>query len=272
MPGSKTLRVAAFQFDVTTDPDLNRAAVDAGLVEASGRGVELVVLPELWAGGFPDGKGDAEARQVREEETVAWLAGRSAELGLCVGGTSLVRKGDRVYNRLDLFEVGEERLAYDKVHLFTPTAEHEVCAAGERPPATVEVAGARVSGVICYDLRFPELFRVPFRDGVQVLMIPAQWPSPRDAHWRALVIARAVESQCFVVACNRTGRALIGRRGLELDFPGNSLVVSPHGEVLAEGRGETTLVQADLELDQVRSYRTRVPVHKDERPDLYRSW
>lgn len=158
------------------------------------------------------------------------------------------------------------------MHLFTPTAEHEVFSAGERASGTVLACAARVSGALCYDLRFPELLRVPFRAGAQVLVLPAQWPTPREGHWRLLVSARAVENQCFVVACNRTGRAVIGRRGLELDFPGNSLIVSPYGELLAEGRGAEGLVEAQLDLRQVHRFRTRVPVQKDERPDLYRRW
>ena len=95
---------------------------------------------------------------------------------------------------------------------------------------------------------------------------------PETALRRVWSIARAVEGQCFVVACNRTGSAEVGRRSHALDFPGNSLVVAPEGEVLAEGRGEAGLVEAELELDRARRYRTRLPVAKDERPDLYREW
>ena len=88
----------------------------------------------------------------------------------------------------------------------------------------------------------------------------------------ALVRGRAVENQCFVLATNRTGSAVIGRRKLQLEFPGNSLVVSPHGAVLARGEGAAGLVIADVDLDEARRYRREVPVMKDERRELYRGW
>jgi len=267
-----TLRVAALQYDVVPDVDENRASVGAGLEQAAARGVQLVLLPEMWASSFPPGRTGLEERVAGDREAAAWLGERSAALGLAVAGSSLATEDGELRNRLELFDGGEARLVYDKVHLFTPTAEQELFGAGDRPPATVEVQGARVSGGICYDLRFPELWRMPFRGGAQVLLCPAQWPTPRDGHLRSLTVARAVECQAFVVSCNRTGRAVIGRRKLELDFPGNSLIVSPYGEILAEGAGESGLVTAELELRQVRSFRTRVPVVKDELPELYRRW
>ena len=163
-------------------------------------------------------------------------------------------------------------LAYDKVHLFSPTAEHESFSAGERPPPTVETHLGRLSGVVCYDLRFPELTRAPFLDGAELVCVAAQWPVSRAPHFEVLARALAVANQCFVVAANRTGRDVIGRRELELAFPGNSLVVDPHGTVLARGAGEEGLVHAAVDLDVVRHLRRRVPVARDRRPELYARW
>ena len=156
-------------------------------------------------------------------------------------------------------------------------AEHEIFSAGELAPTVAapqgdKSDGLRVSGGICYDLRFPELFRGPFRDGANLLCVSAQWPTPRIDHWVALCVARAIENQCYVLSSNRTGEAFIGRRQKRLEFPGNSMVVSPYGEILAKGGDEPGLVSADIDLDQVRQFRTRVPVTKDDRPDLYRRW
>ena len=266
------MRAAAFQFDVTTDPLANLAAVEAGLARAAEVGVELVVLPELWPTSFPPSGGADEAALAASERARERVRELSAELFLCVAGSGYGRTAGLPTNRLTVHDRGDEVLAYDKIHLFTPTAEREAFSAGDAPPPTVPTSVGRLSGVVCYDLRFPELFRVPFRAGAEIVVLPAQWPAARAVHWRALVVARAVESQCFLIACNRLGSALIGRRRLQLDFPGNSLVVSPHGEVLAEGAGEEGLITAELELDEVRRYRTRVPVQKDERVDLYREW
>jgi predicted amidohydrolase len=98
--------------------------------------------------------------------------------------------------------------------------------------------------------------------------VPAQWPAPRASHWEALVRGRAAELQAFVIGCNRTGRDLVGRRELALDFAGNSIVAGPDGTVLAFGRGESGLVTAELDLDAARALRRAVPVRRDERRGL----
>jgi predicted amidohydrolase len=102
--------------------------------------------------------------------------------------------------------------------------------------------------------------------------VSAQWPSTRAAHFRALVVGLAVLEQCFVVAANRTGVEAVGRRAMTLDFPGNSLIVDPHGTVLAEGHGEAGLVSAEVDLSLAREMRVRVPVAKDQRRDLFAAW
>jgi omega-amidase len=266
------MRAAALQFDVTSSHDQNLEFVSKQLDEASERGIELVLLPEMWASSFPTSGEELAERAKADQQSMDTLRTLSAELNLCIGGSALYRLEDSYRNRFQVFEQGSEVLYYDKVHLFSPTAEHEVFHAGEDASSTVKGAGAELAAAICYDLRFPEQFRVAQRSGVEVFLLSAQWPKPRDAHWRALVIARAIETQCFIVACNRLGNAEIGRRRLQLEFPGNSLIVSPHGEVLAEGQGQAGLVEADLDISEVRRFRTRVPVLRDSRADLYQRW
>lgn len=270
------MRIAALQFDVAAaDPDANLAAAGRGLAEASERGVELVLLPEMWTVSFVPESDLDEGLARANAEAVRQLGRWTAEYELAAAGSAFgPRTGPRGLptNRLTLFDRGARRFDYDKAHLFTPTAETESFSAGDAPPPTVEVRGAEVSGVVCYDLRFPELLRVPFRAGCELLLVAAQWPASRADHWNALLRGRAVESQCFVLGANRTGTATVGRRRLELDFPGNSQVVSPHGRVLTEGRGEPGLVVADVDLEEARAYRRSVPVEKDERRDLHADW
>lgn len=268
------MRVAALQFDVRRGASVeNLAVVEEGLRAAARAGVELVVLPEMWASGFPGPHSDLArlvAADVHAWERVAEL---SRELGLAVAGSAFGAAGDELpRNRARLFERGALTLEHDKVHLFSPTAEMESFSAGEAPLRGVDLRGTRVGLAICYDLRFPELTRGAFLDGVEILCASAQWPLARAPHWRALVTGLAVQNQCFLVACNRTGTDVIGRRELVLEFPGNSLVVSPHGEVLAEGRAEDRLVVADLDVALARELRRRVPVERDRRPALYARW
>lgn len=266
------MRVAALQFDVREDHAANLAVVEPALREARERGVDLVLLPEMWAGSFPRGREQAAEHALRDRASCGRIATLSAELGLAVAGSALALEGQRVLNRLELFEGGRGVWCYDKVHLFTPTAEHEVFDAGEAAPGVHGSSLGRLTGVVCYDLRFPETLRVPFRHGFDLALVCAQWPAPRIAHWTALCVARAVENQCFVLACNRTGTAEIGRKRRPLEFPGDSLVVSPYGEVLAGPAREPGLVVADLDLDQGRAFRRRIPIARDERRDLYRAW
>jgi predicted amidohydrolase len=268
------MRVAALQFDVRRGASAaNLARVEAGLRAAAGAGVELVVLPEMWPSGFPGPQSDLAALVAADAASWERVAALSRELGLAVSGSGFgAGPASLPRNRARLFERGTCVLEHDKVHLFSPTAETESFSAGDEPLRGVELRGARAGLAVCYDLRFPELTRSAFVDGVEVLCASAQWPLARATHWRALVQGLAVQNQCFVVACNRTGTDVIGRRELVLEFSGNSLVVSPHGEVLAAGRPEDALVTADLDIALVRELRRRVPVERDRRPELYARW
>ncbi|MCZ6596824.1 MAG: carbon-nitrogen family hydrolase [Planctomycetota bacterium] len=269
------VKVAALQFDVRRgEVERNLAHVESGLRAAARDGVGLVVLPEMWPTSFVELEEDGADEVARTEEALSRVASLSAELELVVCGSAFAAAGagERPRNRLRVFDRGETALTFDKLHLFSPTGERESFSAGEDPPATVETSVGRLSGVVCYDLRFGPLTGVPFRDGAEILVVPAQWPETRATHWRALVLGRAVENQCFVVACNRIGTDLVGRRRLELSFPGNSIVADPAGRVRAEGRGEDGLVTAAIDLDEVRALRSQVPVARDRRDDLYGDW
>jgi predicted amidohydrolase len=117
---------------------------------------------------------------------------------------------------------------------------------------------------ICYDLRFPELFRRYALDGAGVVLLPSEWPTPRIEHWRTLIKARAIENQCFVLACNRVGADRANT------FGGRSAAIDPWGKVLAEGNDTTPdLLVATLDLDLIEQARSFLPVFADRRPDVY---
>jgi len=269
------VRIGAFQFDVRRgEVAANLAEVERGLREARDDGLELVSLPEMWPTSFvASGSGKDDARWLDvTEAAVARVRELSAELDLVVCGSAFGGRdgGPPWTNRLQVFDAGREVLRYDKVHLFSPAEEHLNFTGGSEPPSTVEVRGVKLSAVICYDLRFGALFRAPFLDEAELLVAPAQWPELRRDHWRALVCGRAVEHQAFVLGVNRTGVDLVGRRGLELAFPGNSMVCGPGGEVLAEGGGVPGLVAAVSDPGHRRVRREQVPVRRDQRPEAYR--
>ena len=117
---------------------------------------------------------------------------------------------------------------------------------------------------ICYDLRFPELFRrYAVADGAKLMLICAEWPLVRVAHWRSLLVARAIENQCFVVAtnsCGETGGAVFG---------GHSMIVDPWGQIVAEAGEDERLLTAEIDLDEADGVRRQIPVFADRRPDAY---
>lgn len=236
-----------------------RAAADAGC--------RLVALPEMWPTSFTAGIDEHTlAASERALDAVAQLSG---ELGLVVCGTAYGRTdGDRPTNRFHVFDGGALVGGYDKLQLFSPTAEHLTFRAGEALPAPVETSVGRLAPVVCYDLRFPLPLRPLRRAGAELCVCCAQWPASRASHLRALVLGRAVEGQWPLLAANRTGTSIVGRRRMELEFPGNSVIVSAGGEVLAEGAGAPGLVLAELDLEAARELRRQVPVLDDERRDL----
>ena len=116
---------------------------------------------------------------------------------------------------------------------------------------------------ICYDLRFPELFRRYALDHARIILVPAEWPHPRREHWRTLLRARAIENQCFIAACNR-----VGTTGANTFF-GASAVIDPWGEALMEGGEAAMLLTVTVDLGLVDTVRQRIPVFADRRADLY---
>lgn len=270
--GGSRMRIGAWQFDVRRgEIEANVEAILRGLDRARGAGVRFLAVPEMAVTSFMDP--EREGVLARSAEAIEGLRIRSGELGIALCLTGFFDAGEeRPRNRLWIFDGGEERLHYDKLHLFTPSAEPESFVAGEGAPGSVEIEGVRFGGITCYDLRFPEPARAVWRSGADVLVVPAQWPSPRAAHWELLGRARAVDGQCHVLACNRSGTDIVGRRRLELEFPGNSAIVNAEGEVLATGHGGEELVHAELDVESQRRFEVRVPLRKDDRPSVYHSW
>lgn len=282
------MRAACIQIDIRRgDVPGNLQQALEGLEAAAKEGAQLVVLPEMWPTSFAGkGRGQAGGSSTEGPEFDPWgallgasesaveaLAKRAAELDVWVAGSALGRSAAGLpTNRLQIFSGGREVMGYDKVHLFSPTAEDLSFSAGALPPKTVAAPFGRISGSICYDLRFPELMSETAQDGAELMVVPAQWPDTRISHWRTLVLGRAVEGQCFVIAANRSGKDQVGRKPLDLTFSGCSIIADPHGNVLSEGRQGQLVVSAELDLDVVKKIRRRVPVQRDARRDLYASW
>jgi len=259
---------ACVQFDVRAgDIAANCAAMRAGVEEAVASGARLCVLPEMWSTSFLPAFAEPMLAEAEAAETE--LRELSATHGLVIVGSSVESRDDAVFNTARVYERGRCLGSYRKIHLFSPNAEHRHLAAGHEPLVVATQLG--VLGVlICYDLRFPELSRYYFHRGVELLVVPGQWPEARSHHWRTLLRARAIENEMFVIGSNRTGQEPSLRNGELQAFPGDGRIVDPTGEVLASGSGEAGAIVAQIERRKVRTMRRILPVDRDQRPSVYR--
>jgi predicted amidohydrolase len=151
---------------------------------------------------------------------------------------------------------------YRKIHLFRLMQEDQYLQPGQSPLA-LDLPWGNTGLAICYDLRFPELFRRYAVDGAKLIIIPAEWPIERVEHWRVLLQARAIENQCYIVATNAAGQSG------ETTFGGHSMIVDPWGKIVVEAGEHPMLLNAEIELDTVDAVRRRIPVFEDRRPELY---
>jgi omega-amidase len=246
--------------------NFERAAEFIG--EAARRGSDLVLLPELWSTAYDlEAAGDHATMLAQNAQSEGWF-GRFAQLakdhGVWLAGSLLeAQPNGRYFNCLPLYAPdGTLQATYRKIHLFR-LMEEEVYLAPGQEPALVELPWGKSGLAICYDLRFPELFRSYALQGAQLLLLPAEWPHPRREHWRTLLRARAIENQCFVAACNRVGSS----KGST--FFGASTIIDPWGETLVEGGEAEMLLTAQIDLGLVETVRKRIPVFADRRPELY---
>jgi omega-amidase len=262
------MRVSLIQMDIAIgEPEINRARALEWMenaVNAESK-PDVIVLPEMWNTGYAlERIGELADRCGEPTKGLISEFARKHRVNVVAGSVADMAEANRgVANTIYVFD-REGRIVsdYSKLHLFRLMEEEKYLAAGERA-GDFELDGALAGMMICYDIRFPELSRKLALGGAKVLFVPAEWPNPRLHHWRTLLMARAIENQMYVVACNRVGVS----RGTE--FFGHSMVISPWGEVLAEGGEAEEVVTADLDLAEVDRVRKTIPVFEDRRPELY---
>ena len=263
------LTVALAQMALATGGlDQNAATARTLVAQAASQGVQLLLLPELWQTGYDLARADRYAAPLPPSSdgggTFALMAELAREHHLYLAGTALETNPEgRPFNTAALFGPDGTLLgAYRKAHLWAPMGEVEHMTAGSTLP-TFDLPWGKTGLAICYDLRFPELFRRYALHGAQLLIIPSEWPHPRRMHWRTLLQARAIENQCFVAACNRIGSSK------DTSFFGASAVIDPWGNALIEGGENENLLTVTLDLSQVAVVRRQIPIFDDRRPELY---
>ncbi len=247
------------------DPALNLDNAASLVASANPSKDAIVVLPELLNTGY-DWNAISGLTEADTAEHLRQLSNISAKHGIfTIAGSIAEAVGDLRYNASYVFGPDGEKLGrYAKVHLFSPFGEDEHFVRGDSV-LVAELSGALCGVSICYDLRFPELYRRQTLEGALLFAIPAVWPSKRGNIWKTLIMARAMEQQCFAVGVNRAGK---DSDGVEY---GGSLIVDPWGNVLAEAEGidERVLkISADfVEADKARNH---IPTFFERRPEVYR--
>jgi predicted amidohydrolase len=269
------VRAAAVQLQSTPDRDRNLQAADRLTRAAAAAGAELVVLPEKWPVlGTP--AQTVAAAEPLDGPVVAWARETARELGIdLVAGsfTEHVEGEERARNTsVHVGPDGELRASYRKIHMFDVEvggrvyreSEHE--AGGDEIVLSETAGGLGLGLTICYDVRFPELYRILAVRGAEIVTVPAAFTfaTTRD-HWEILLRARAIEGQCFVVAANQVGEHAPGIRS-----GGRSMIVDPWGVVLATAPDTETFVVAELDLDRLAEIRRTLPSLANRRPEAYR--
>jgi omega-amidase len=250
-----TLRVALVQQPlVWHDPGANRARFEALLAPLAGR-ADLIVLPETFTTGF-----SMEVERIAEVaagETCEWLSQLAARLDSAVTGSVVTLEGGHYYNRLLWAAPGAGLRHYDKRHLFRMGREHLHFTPG-RAAWNVLWRGFRICPLVCYDLRFPVFSRRRAELDYDVLVYVANWPAARAEAWRALLRARAIENQAYVVGVNR-----VGADGRGVPYAGDSAVIDFLGKPLAEAGDTAAIVSAQLATAPLAVFRESFPAHLD---------
>jgi deaminated glutathione amidase len=268
------LRAAAIQLNATDDVDRNLETADRLVREAASLGAELVVLPEKWTV-LGTREQMAAGAQTLDGPAVAWARETAVALGidLLAGSFFEHAEGDALGSNTSVHvgPDGQLKAVYRKIHMFDFETDdlHYAESSTERPGDEIVVSelgdGTKLGMSICYDLRFPELYRILALRGATVLAVPAAFtlPTTRD-HWETMVRARAIENQCFVVAPNQIGNHPGGMRS-----GGRSLIVDPWGLVLAGAPDLETAIVAELDLGRIDEVRRRMPVFEHRQPAAY---
>ena len=234
------------------DPKRNRALFDRWFDDVP-EGSQVVVLPEMFSTGFT--MSSEEQSEDMAGPTVAWMQASAVRLSAIVCGSLIVAEAGTWYNRFIWAQPNSMVEHYDKRHLFRMADEHRHYSAG-RERVLVEVDAMRVLPQVCYDLRFP-VFSRSLGD-YDLAIYVANWPAARQLAWEALLRARAIENQCYVIGVNR-----IGVDGNDVGYAGGSAAFSFDGIALLEAGERSGVFTVELDLDALGSYRERFPAWRD---------
>ena len=219
-------------------------------------GRDVIVLPEMFTTGFAM---EAAEQSMAEADVIAWMREQALRTNALIAGSAALQTGRGAVNRFLLVEPEGHVHTYDKRHLFRMADEHHHYLAGDKR-IVLTWRSWRILPLVCYDLRFPVWSRN--RNDYDLALYVANWPAPRSLHWQALLTARAIENQAYVVGCNR-----VGTDGNGHHYRGDSRIISPQGEILATAEAhQATRIDGELSLSALQEYREKFPAWQDADP------
>ncbi|MCA1757472.1 MAG: nitrilase family protein [Bacteroidales bacterium] len=250
------MRIALVQMDIAWENKILNLERAENLLLKDKPEADLVVFPEMFTTGFT--MQPATLAEPVDGVTVSRLQKLSDETGYALAGSVITEDQGLYYNRLYFFEKGCDPRWYDKAHLFSPGGEELVYRRGNSH-LIVSFMGVNISFQICYDLRFPVWFRNRHNE-YDLMINVANWPSARSNVWKSLIVARAIENQCYMAGVNRVGEDLHGNI-----HQGDSMVVSPRGEVIKHLSGPVEgIVTCDIDIEALKMFREKFPVWRDQ--------
>ncbi|WP_044894007.1 carbon-nitrogen family hydrolase [Bacillus alveayuensis] len=261
-----SLKMACIQLDIAFgNPEENKKQVCAEIEKVMLQKPDIIVLPELWSTGYDLTRLDAIADE-HGSDTKAFISELSRLYNVNIVAGSIAKKTETgVTNTMYVVNRhGEIVSEYSKLHLFKLMDEHLYLQPG-KTEGLFTLENTLCAGVICYDIRFPEWLRVHTTKGAEIVFVVAEWPLPRLNHWRVLLQARAIENQCYVIACNRSGK------DPNNIFAGHSMMIDPWGEIISEADENPCSIVAQIDLDKVKQVRNQIPIFADRRPERYTS-
>lgn len=264
----RNIKIKALQYQVEFgDFEGNLNKVRAQFEHAKLEETDVVVLPEMWTSGY-DLENIAEHACHDLEPALSFIAelAQQYDVNIVAGSVANIKEDpDKVYNTAFVVDrEGTLVYEYSKMHLVPMLDEPRYLAAGDSKVETFMLDGSRCGMVICYDLRFPELFRDLALKGASIIFVPAEWPMARRKHWETLLSARAIENQCYIIGVNTYGD--IGGQ----IFAGRSLMADPWGEVISEAKGQAeAVVSGRIDSQEVARIRQEVPIFESRRRDMY---
>jgi len=254
-----TLKIALLQPDIHwKSPQKNHAMFDELLSAHAGK-ADAFVLPEMFSTGFVSDP--ASIAEQADGETFYWLKQSAARHGCAIAGSVVVCENDKYFNRFIWMNPDGSHYSYDKKHLFSLGNENVEYTPGAQQ-VVFEFKGWKIKPLICYDLRFPVWARNSFSEGefdYDILLLTANWPASRKLHWRQLILARAIENQCYAVGVNRRGKD-----GNGWQYTGGSTLATPDGKWLPELEDvDNDVVIVELNKTDLTQYRTSFPFARD---------